>query len=46
MSNGLISYFKDLQGLIHRDTDPFNPTPLTHDALLGVINNTIDILDH
>ena len=29
MTGALISLFRDLQGLIHRATDPFNPTPLT-----------------
>ena len=41
MSHALMSLFKGLRGLIHRATDPFNPTPLTHDALLGVIDNAI-----
>ncbi|KIL53879.1 hypothetical protein M378DRAFT_201229, partial [Amanita muscaria Koide BX008] len=36
MSDTLVVLFKDLQGLIHRAQDPFNPTPLTHDALLAV----------
>ena len=44
MSNVLIFLFKGLQGLIHRATDPFNPTPLTHDALLRVINHAINSL--
>jgi len=44
MSNALIFLFKGLQGLIHRATDPFNPTPLTHDALLRVVNNAINSL--
>jgi hypothetical protein len=44
MTGALISLFKGLQGLIHRATDPFSPTSLTHDALLGVINNAIDSL--
>jgi len=44
MSKALISLFKGLQGLIHHATDPFNPTPLTHDALLRVINNAINSL--
>jgi len=35
MTGALISLFKSLRGLIHRATDPFNPTPLTHvDSLL------------
>ena len=46
MSNGLVSLFRGLQSLIHLDTDPYNPIPLSHDALLRVINNTIDVLDH
>ena len=47
MSNALISLFKDLQGLVHHATDPFNPTPLTHTDLLAVINNAINsLLDH
>jgi len=44
MSNALISLFKNLRGLIHHATDPFNPTPLTHVALLAVIDNAVDSL--
>jgi hypothetical protein len=29
---------KELRGLIHRATDPFNPILLTHNALLAVVN--------
>jgi hypothetical protein len=53
MSNGLISLFRDLQGLIHRDTEDTDTlqsnqpwADSSHDALLGVIYNTIDKLDH
>jgi hypothetical protein len=38
MSDALIALFKDLRSLTHRTADPFNPTPLTHNALLGVVN--------
>ncbi|KIL58054.1 hypothetical protein M378DRAFT_15802 [Amanita muscaria Koide BX008] len=41
MSDALVALFKDLQGLIHPATDPFNPTPLTHDALLAVVNQRL-----
>ena len=44
MTGALISLFKNLRGLIHYATDPFNPTPLTHVALLAVINNAVDSL--
>jgi hypothetical protein len=45
MTGALISLFKGLRGLIHRATDPFNPTSLTHDALLGVIDSGINSLE-
>jgi uncharacterized protein YdiU (UPF0061 family) len=41
MSDALVALFKDLQGLIHRAADPFNPTPLTHNALLAVVSHTL-----
>jgi hypothetical protein len=36
--------FRDLQGLVHLATDPFNPTPLTHVVLLRVVNKAINSL--
>jgi hypothetical protein len=33
MSNAVVDFFRTLQGLVHRATDPFDPTALTHDAL-------------
>ena len=44
MSDALVALFKDLQGLIHRAADPFNPIPLTHDALLAVVNQKLGSL--
>ena len=41
MSDALVALFKDLRGLIHRAADPFNPTPLTHDALLAVVTQRL-----
>jgi hypothetical protein len=41
MSDTLVALFKDLQGLIHRAADPFNPILLTHDALLAVVNRKL-----
>ena len=41
MSNALVALFKDLQGLIHHATDPFNPIPLTHAALLAAVNQKL-----
>jgi hypothetical protein len=41
MSDALVALFQDLQGLIHRAADPFNPTPLTHDSLLAVVNQRL-----
>jgi hypothetical protein len=44
MSDALVALFKDLWGLIHCAADPFNPTPLTHDALLTVVNQRLTLL--
>jgi len=44
MSDALVSFFRDLQGLIHHATDPFNPSLLAHDTLLVVVNKTINSL--
>jgi Fungal protein kinase len=44
MSDTLVALFHDIEGLIHRATDPFNPTPLTHDALLSVVCPRLDSL--
>jgi hypothetical protein len=41
MSDALVALFTDLQGLIHHATDPFNPIPLTRDALLAVVNQSL-----
>jgi hypothetical protein len=41
MSDTLVALFKDLRGLIHHAADPFNPTPLTHDALIAVVNQRL-----
>ena len=41
MSDALIALFKDLRGLIHHHDDPFDPTPLTHDSLLAVVNQRL-----
>ena len=41
MSDALIALFKDLRGLIHRHDDPFDPTALTHDSLLAVVNQRL-----
>jgi hypothetical protein len=38
VSDALVALFKDFQGLVHHATDPFNPTPLTGDALLAVVD--------
>lgn len=44
MSQALISLFGDLQVLIHGASSPRDPIPLTHDALLTAVNNTILLL--
>lgn len=45
MSDALISFFRVLQGIIHHANDPVNPpSPLTHDALLEVVNTAISNL--
>ena len=44
MSDTLVALFQDLRGLIHRAADPFNPTPLTHDSLLAVVNQQLALL--
>ena len=41
MSDALIALFRELRGLIHRLDDPFKPTPLTHDSLLAVVNQSL-----
>ena len=41
MSDALVALFHDLRGLIHRHDDPFDPTALTHDSLLAVVNQRL-----
>ena len=41
MSDALIALFRELRGLIHRLSDPFKPTPLTHDSLLALVNQSL-----
>ena len=41
MSDALIALFRELRGLIHRLDDPFKPTPLTHDSLLALVNQSL-----
>ena len=41
MSDALVALFQDLRGLIHCAADPFNPTPLTHDSILAVVNQRL-----
>ena len=41
MSDPLVALFGDLEDLIHRASARFNPTPLTHDALLEVVNQRL-----
>jgi hypothetical protein len=43
MSEPLIALFHDLRGLMHRLDDPFNPTPLTHDSLLAVVDQRLSL---
>lgn len=44
MTEALVALFVALRILIHRAGDPLDPTPLTHDALLGAVNDTIALL--
>ncbi|GLB41537.1 hypothetical protein LshimejAT787_1001370 [Lyophyllum shimeji] len=44
MSDPLVNLFKNLQGLVHKVTDPFQPYPLTHDDLLAPVNGAIALL--
>ena len=41
MSDALIALFRELRGLIYRLDDPFKPTPLTHDSLLALVNQSL-----
>ena len=41
MSDTLIALFRELRGLMHRLDDPFKPTPLTHDSLLALVNQSL-----
>ena len=41
MSDALIALFRELRGLIYLLDDPFKPTPLTHDSLLAVVNQSL-----
>ncbi|KAF8072220.1 hypothetical protein FPV67DRAFT_1623101 [Lyophyllum atratum] len=44
MSAPLVNLFAALQGLVHKATDPFHPTSLTHDDLLAPVNDAIALL--
>ena len=41
VSDALVALFQDLQDLISRAAIIFNPTPLTHDSLLAVVNQRL-----
>jgi len=44
MSDALVDLFKTLQVPVHRVAGPVDPTPLIHDALLGLVNDAIALL--